>query len=63
MVQKEIAHSSAVIGHRSKFNFGESSKVDLACIYDDYQKDSIKVFTEEMFRQLLTRGEVLAFMS
>ena len=44
-----IEHSPEKIGIRSEFNFGEESKVDLNHIFNLFQREGLKEFSEDMF--------------
>lgn len=59
----KVAHSPEKIGIRSEFNFGEKSKVNLQGIFEAFQREGLRDFTEEQFSELISRGEVIAFLS
>ena len=61
--KRQLAHSNEAIGSRSQFFMGEGSHVDLSYIFREFQHDGVKKFTAQMMLDLLTKDEILAFMS
>ena len=61
--KRKLTFSKEAIGSRSQFFMGEGSRVDLSYIFRAFQHDGVKKFTAGMMLELLTKDEIVAFMS
>lgn len=61
--KRKASHSIEEIGHRSEFNLGKGSKVDLTYIFKKLMRDGLKEWTDEMMTEFIQRDEVIAFMT
>ena len=63
-IEQDAARSVEVLGEeRANFHLREDSNIDLSAIYVMFKQNGLKNFSAQQLKDLLTHGEVIAFMT